>query len=62
MYLNQHWASDVAAGTVLGAVIGRKVVGYAHSHTPSTLDRWLLDVSAAPTGRGELLVTISVRY
>ena len=31
MYLDQHWASDVLAGDVIGAVIGGRLVHYAHS-------------------------------
>lgn len=41
IYLDQHWASDVLAGSVIGAFVGNRVVRYAHSRrTP--IDRVLL--------------------
>ena len=61
VYLDQHWASDIAAGTFLGALIGSRVVSYAHSHERSTLDRTLLGVSAMPDGHGGMLVVVSAR-
>jgi membrane-associated phospholipid phosphatase len=56
MYLNQHWASDVVAGSVLGALLGHKVVHYAHTHKRSRLDRVLLGTAVAPDGRGDMLL------
>jgi membrane-associated phospholipid phosphatase len=41
VYLDQHWASDVVAGTFAGALIGRRMVRYGHGHR-TRLDRWLL--------------------
>lgn len=41
VYLDQHWASDVVAGTFLGAFIGGRVVRYAHGRR-TRLDRLLL--------------------
>jgi membrane-associated phospholipid phosphatase len=32
MYLNQHWASDIFAGAVMGTVAGLKSVNYSHDH------------------------------
>lgn len=32
MYLNQHWASDIFAGAVMGIVAGSKAVNYSHTH------------------------------
>lgn len=52
MYLNQHWASDVVAGGVMGAWLGHKVVHYAHSHRRSRLDRVLLSLTVLPTPGG----------
>lgn len=56
MYLDQHWASDVAAGAFLGTLIGSRVVSYAYSHHPSKLERALLAVTVAPDGRGGFIV------
>ena len=61
MYLNQHWASDVAAGSFLGALIGNKVVRYAHSHSRSKLDRILLGTAVVPDGRGGMMVAVALR-
>jgi membrane-associated phospholipid phosphatase len=52
MYLDQHWASDVVAGAFVGALLGSRVVSYAHSHNRTRLDRALLGVSVVPDGRG----------
>jgi hypothetical protein len=60
MYLNQHWASDVVAGSFLGALIGNKVVRYAHSHRRSKLDRVLLGTAVVPDGRGGVMVAVSL--
>lgn len=32
MYLNQHWASDIVAGAVMGIFAGSKAVNYSHTH------------------------------
>jgi len=61
MYLNQHWASDVVSGAVLGQLLGSKVVRYAHSHRKSRLDRMLSGFSVAPTSEGPTVVVV-VRY
>lgn len=61
MYLNQHWASDVAAGSFLGALIGNKVVRYAHTHSRSKLDRILLGTAVVPDGRGGMMVAVALR-
>lgn len=59
MYLDQHWASDVLAGSFLGELIGSRVVHYAHTHNPTKLDRWLGAMSVAPTADGRLVMGIS---
>jgi len=60
IYLDQHWASDIVAGAFLGALIGNRVVSYAHSHRRTRLDRALLAVSAMPDGRGGVMLVVDV--
>ena len=60
MYLNEHWASDIVAGSLMGAMLGSRVVSYAHSHGRNKLDRVLLGVAAHPDGRGGLAFSASV--
>ena len=60
MYLNQHWASDVVSGGIMGAWLGAKTVRYAHTHRKSKLDRWLLGTSVLPDGRGGVVAMVSV--
>jgi membrane-associated phospholipid phosphatase len=54
LYLDQHWASDVLAGSVLGAVLGARVVRYAHGRR-TKLDRILLGATVVPTTSGVAL-------
>ena len=61
VYLDQHWASDVVAGAFVGALLGSRVVGYAHSHRRTRLDRALLGVSAAPDQRGGVMLVVNLR-
>jgi len=56
MYLDQHWASDVAAGAFLGTLLGTRVVTYAYSHRPSKIERALLAVTIMPDGHGGVLI------
>jgi len=60
MYNNTHWASDVAAGAVLGTLFGTKVVHYAHTHRRTKLDRALLGVAVVPTSQGGALLMVTV--
>jgi PAP2 superfamily len=62
MYLNQHWASDVVSGGFVGALIGNRVVHYAHTHKRTKLDRWLLGSTIIPDGRGDVLVGNSFEW
>jgi hypothetical protein len=62
MYLNQHWASDVVSGGFVGALIGNRVVHYAHTHKRTKLDRWLLGSMIIPDGRGGVAVGNSVEW
>jgi membrane-associated phospholipid phosphatase len=50
--LNQHWASDVAAGAFMGVFSGYKVVSYSHDHPNNFFDRTLLKASVLPDPRG----------
>jgi len=61
VYLDQHWASDIVAGAFLGALLGSRVVSYAHSHKRTKLDRALLGVSAMPDGRGRVMVMVNAQ-
>jgi membrane-associated phospholipid phosphatase len=60
IYLDQHWASDIIAGAFVGALLGSRVVRYAHSHRRTRLDRALLAVSAMPDGRGGVMLVVDV--
>jgi membrane-associated phospholipid phosphatase len=61
LYLDEHWASDVFSGAVLGAVLGTKVVNYAHTHKRSRLDRWMLGAIVVPSANG-LMVGESIQF
>jgi PAP2 superfamily len=47
IYLDQHWTSDIVAGSALGAFLGARVVHYQHGRK-TTLDRVLLHASVLP--------------
>jgi membrane-associated phospholipid phosphatase len=57
--LNQHWASDVAAGAFMGVFAGYKVVSYSHAHPNNWFDRTLLKVSVTPSPTGRMNVGFS---
>jgi membrane-associated phospholipid phosphatase len=42
LYLDEHWASDIALGAFLGAFAGQKVVTYSHAHPDNRIDRAFL--------------------
>ena len=54
MYLDEHWASDIALGAFLGAFAGQKVVSYSHEHPDNRIDRAFLGrrVSVGLTSSG----------
>jgi membrane-associated phospholipid phosphatase len=55
MYLDQHWASDIAMGAFIGIVAGQKVVKYNHEIAPGNkADRFFL-------GRGEAATSQQTR-
>lgn len=62
LYLDQHWASDVAAGAFVGVLLGSRVVKYAHSHDPNWVDRMLMGASIVPDGSGGMLVMTSIKH
>ena len=51
VYLDQHWASDVVAGTALGAYMGVRMTRYLHGRR-TRFDRWLLGATVLPTSSG----------
>jgi membrane-associated phospholipid phosphatase len=53
--LDQHWASDVAAGAFMGVFAGYKVVSYSHAHPTNVFDRTLLKFTVVPTANGPAL-------
>jgi membrane-associated phospholipid phosphatase len=57
--LDQHWASDVAAGAFMGVFAGYKVVSYSHDHPHNWFDRTLLRVSVSPSETGGMNVGFS---
>jgi len=59
LYLDQHWASDVVAGSVLGWYLGSRVTRYAHGRR-LWIDRVLLGVSAMPAPAGGLRIAWSL--
>ena len=62
VYLDQHWGSDIVAGAFVGALLGSRVVGYAHSHRRTRLDRVLLGVRAVPDGRGGAMLVLNATH
>jgi membrane-associated phospholipid phosphatase len=42
LYLDEHWASDIAMGIFLGVMSGQKVVNYSHDHPDNRVDREFL--------------------
>jgi membrane-associated phospholipid phosphatase len=57
--LDQHWASDVAAGAFMGVLAGYKVVSYSHAHPDNAFDRTLLRMNVTPAAAGGLNISIS---
>jgi membrane-associated phospholipid phosphatase len=57
--LDQHWASDVAAGAFMGVLSGYKVVSYSHAHPGNAFDRTLLRMNVTPAAAGGLNISVS---
>ena len=49
MYLDEHWASDIAMGMFLGVLAGQKVVMYSRDHPDNRIDRTFLKPSLRAT-------------
>jgi membrane-associated phospholipid phosphatase len=49
MYLDEHWASDIALGAFLGVFAGQKAVNYSHDHPDNYFDRKFLKPSMRVT-------------
>lgn len=60
--LNQHWASDIAAGAFMGVFAGWKVVSYSHAHPNNRFDRMFLSASVMPGPDGRMLVSFSPSF
>ncbi|HEU4994955.1 MAG TPA: phosphatase PAP2 family protein [Gemmatimonadaceae bacterium] len=61
LYLDQHWASDVLAGSFTGTLIGIRTTRYMHGHR-TRLDRVLLGLRALPDLNGGALVYYSIPH
>lgn len=61
MYLDQHWASDVLAGDIIGAVIGGRIVKYAHSAKPGDGPGWLVNATVSPSSEGGVVLGVSLQ-
>lgn len=46
IYLDQHWASDIVSGSVVGVLIGGAIVRYSHQRR-TIVDRWLIPKTVA---------------
>jgi hypothetical protein len=42
MYLNEHWASDIAMGVFIGVLAGQKAVNYSHDHPDNRVEHEFL--------------------
>ncbi len=60
--LDQHWASDIAAGAFMGVFAGYKVVSYSHAHPNNRFDRMFLNVTVAPDVDGRFRVGFSPSF
>ena len=60
IYLDQHWASDIVSGAFVGALLGSRVVQYAHSHEKNWFDRLLSGTVIVPNPDGGMLVMVTM--
>ncbi len=54
MYLDEHWASDIAMGIFIGVLAGQKVVMYSHDHPDNRIDSALLHPRLTLTVTGDV--------
>lgn len=59
VYRDTHWASDVAAGAVIGTMSGMILTRRQHAHPDNRLDALARRVLFAPTTDGRLLVGVA---
>ena len=57
--LDQHWASDVFAGALMGVFAGYKVTSYSHDHPDNRFDRVLLKANVMPNPSGGFRIGFS---
>jgi membrane-associated phospholipid phosphatase len=57
--LDQHWATDVAAGAFMGVLSGYKVVSYSHANPSNRFDRTLLKMHVTPAAGGGMNISFS---
>jgi membrane-associated phospholipid phosphatase len=57
--LDQHWASDIAAGAFMGVFAGYKVTKYSHDHPNNRFDRVLLHATVTRGENGQAMVGFS---
>ena len=60
--LDQHWATDIAAGAFMGAFAGYKVVSYSHAHPDNRFDQFFLRASVVPDSRGRMMLVINPTF
>ena len=60
VYLDQHWASDVLAGSFVGALLGTRMVQHAHGHR-TWIDKALLGAAIVPDTYGAVRVGLSLQ-
>ena len=59
VYLDQHWASDVLVGSVMGAWLGTKLVRYTHGRQ-TKLDGVLLSLKAGVNDYGATTIGVTL--
>ncbi|MEP6692195.1 MAG: phosphatase PAP2 family protein [Gemmatimonadaceae bacterium] len=59
MYLDAHWASDIAMGAFLGVVAGQKAVDYSHEQPRNRVDRAFLRATVIRANDGALSLSFS---